>query len=332
MNVYSLADEIADTRMERPHVVILGSGASRAAFPKGDRHGRSLPLMADLVQTLDLKSDLRAAQLRTDPGDFEGLYDEIAGRSDLVDLRSALEDRIAAYFSALEMPEGATLYDRLVCSLRPKDVIATFNWDPFLFDAMARNRGLGKLPRLRFLHGCVRLGVCTCGALGNRDNPCHKCGKRRTPMPLLFPIAKKNYSSHPVIAHFWQNLKDDLRSAYILTIFGYGAPSTDVEAVSLMGAAWGLPAERSYEEIEIVDIRERSDLERTWSPFTFSHHYQVQNDYSKSLIACHPRRSCEVLFAQLMDIQWVQHTAALPEGGTLDQLHEHLASRLLAET
>ncbi len=36
----------------RLHVVLLGAGASLAAFPNGDRLGRTLPLMKNLVEVL----------------------------------------------------------------------------------------------------------------------------------------------------------------------------------------------------------------------------------------------------------------------------------------
>ncbi len=39
---------------DRPNVVILGAGASRATCPKGDVNGRKLPLMSDLVDCLNL--------------------------------------------------------------------------------------------------------------------------------------------------------------------------------------------------------------------------------------------------------------------------------------
>ncbi|MBU4399752.1 MAG: hypothetical protein KKE86_10510, partial [Planctomycetes bacterium] len=42
-------------RVGCPHVVILGAGASLAACPNGDALGRQLPLMANLVEILDLK-------------------------------------------------------------------------------------------------------------------------------------------------------------------------------------------------------------------------------------------------------------------------------------
>ena len=36
-----------------PHVVILGAGASRAAFPYGERNGIVPPLMKDFVFMID---------------------------------------------------------------------------------------------------------------------------------------------------------------------------------------------------------------------------------------------------------------------------------------
>jgi hypothetical protein len=44
--------EIHQIEMERAHVVILGAGASLAAFPDGDKYGIKLPLMNNLVETL----------------------------------------------------------------------------------------------------------------------------------------------------------------------------------------------------------------------------------------------------------------------------------------
>lgn len=38
------------------------------------------------------------------------------------------------------------------------------------------------------------------------------------------------------------------------TIFGYGAPVSDVEAVTLLNKAWGMPDDRVMEQFEIIDI------------------------------------------------------------------------------
>jgi hypothetical protein len=51
----------------RPHVVILGAGASLAAFPNGDKHGRKLPLMWNIVDVVGLSPLLDNAGAPTAP-------------------------------------------------------------------------------------------------------------------------------------------------------------------------------------------------------------------------------------------------------------------------
>ncbi len=70
----SVAEGIKDTSMGRPHVVILGARCSLAAFPTGDREGRRLPLMNNLVQVLGLEALLKPANLDDPPENFEALY------------------------------------------------------------------------------------------------------------------------------------------------------------------------------------------------------------------------------------------------------------------
>jgi Arm DNA-binding domain len=78
--LYTAIDEIADTQVQRPHVVVLGAGASLAAFPKGDRLGRRLPVMKDFVNVVGLQPVLAAHGLgdRADEN-FEDLYSDLHG-------------------------------------------------------------------------------------------------------------------------------------------------------------------------------------------------------------------------------------------------------------
>jgi hypothetical protein len=39
---------------ESPHIVILGAGASIAACPQGDRNGRTLPVMNNLIDVVGI--------------------------------------------------------------------------------------------------------------------------------------------------------------------------------------------------------------------------------------------------------------------------------------
>jgi hypothetical protein len=73
---WSLEEEIADCGIGRPHLVLLGAGASLAAFPNGDANGRRLPLMNTLVDVLELAHILSAADLPI-RGNFEEIYASI---------------------------------------------------------------------------------------------------------------------------------------------------------------------------------------------------------------------------------------------------------------
>jgi len=74
----SAEEEIADVRMKRPHVVLLGAGANRQAFPRGERNGRHLPVMADFLKTASFAGVLTAAGISHAGRNFEELYSELA--------------------------------------------------------------------------------------------------------------------------------------------------------------------------------------------------------------------------------------------------------------
>jgi hypothetical protein len=312
-----------------PHVVILGAGASRASFPKGDANGKRLPVMADLVDCLGLKSLIEGDGF-TDTLDFEAIYDQIATSGNHSSLKAEIELRVKTYFESLEMPATPTLYDFLVLSLRENDVIATFNWDPFLVKAYVRNRAIAKLPRLLFLHGNVMIGVCPTDRIsGIRGEPCPTCGGPLQPTQLLYPVRQKNYNSDPFIASQWTQLKDALNAGYMLTIFGYGAPATDVEAVALMRQGWGGNPTFELAEVGIVDIRSEDDLRKTWEPFLCRTHYGVSADIWSTWLFGAPRRSCESLaMATLQNDPW--HSNPYPKLHSLSTLHAWIAP-LLAE-
>ena len=144
----------------RPHVVLLGAGASRAALPHGDRSSRPIPLMNDLVDILDLAPILDRSSANFTNGDFESIYSQLAADPQHNAAKREIETMVYEYFSSLDLPEEATIYDRLLLSLRQGDAVFTFNWDPFLLDAYMRNAGLMTLPGIYFLHGNVRIGNC----------------------------------------------------------------------------------------------------------------------------------------------------------------------------
>lgn len=133
---------------QSPHVVILGAGASRAAFPSGDAKKRRLPLLFDLPDCLDLRTAITNAGFPAG-ANFESIYDELATTGHNPSLQAEIESKVRGYFESLEMPDEPTLYDYLLLSLRETDLIATFNWDPFLARAFIRNRNVAAMPTAR---------------------------------------------------------------------------------------------------------------------------------------------------------------------------------------
>ena len=131
--------------------------------------------------------------------------------------------------------------------------------------------------------------------------------------PLLYPVKQKDYQSDAAIVGHWRSIAHDLEVAWAVTFFGYGAPSTDVEAIKLLKAAWGKVEKRNLEQTEIIDIRAEDDLIATWAPFIHTHHYSIRQSFYDSCIAKHPRRSCEALWARLMECQFTEGTDILKD-------------------
>lgn len=312
-----------DTRLRTnlsPHVVILGAGASRAAAPLGDRSGRSLPLMTDLVSTVGLAPLLDSRGVKWAGTDFETLFQELTASGHHADLTRSVESAITAYFESLEIPGKPTVYDYLLLGLREKDLIATFNWDPFLAQAYQRNSRIRRLPQIVFLHGNVSIGICvSCRVKGYYGDKCGKCSRPFERPALLYPVADKDYTSNPFIAAEWATLRSTLEDAYLLTIFGYRAPSSDAGAIELMHSAWAGNGARELAQVEIVDIRSEEEVFPSWEPFITSHHYGVFDSFFNTLLSFHPRRSCEAFaFASLQQQPW--HTNPIPQ--TFDTLRE----------
>lgn len=272
-------------------MVILGAGASKAAC--------ALPLMRDLVTTLDLGPLLlRGGEKLPDLDDFEAAFAALSERPEGAAVVRQIEDRIERYFRGVQLPRTATIYDFLVLSLRSKDVLVTFNWDPLLYDALARNRAV-PVPRAFFLHGCVRIGYChEHHAAGPQGETCAICGVRRANVPLLYP-GRKNYSAHAFIRGEWEGAKRALADAQTVTVFGYGAPASDADAVQLLQDSWFARSRREFEHMEVVDTAEGEVLERRWRRFTPTRHFRAFATFDQTSIARWPRRSCEAQLAAM---------------------------------
>lgn len=309
---------------------MLGAGASLAAFPDGERNGLKLPLMDNFVETVHGIADyLDKCGIDYKGKNFEDLYSALYEDSKYDEIRQAVEELTYDYFTRMELPEEPTLYDHLILSLTGRDTIATFNWDPFVWQAMCRNYsrvGEENLPHPLYLHGNTAIGVCTEHKkiqICHKDTLCPVCKRLVRRSKLLHPIGKKNYNSDMYIKSSWDNVKRELQEAYMLTVFGYGAPSSDVEAVDLLSEGWGDKYQRSMEEIEIIDIVDEDTLCHRWDRFIHTHHYSTHIDFYSSMIGKFSRRSVDAAFdANFHCVPWEEYP--IPKGVSWDELDEWL--------
>ena len=191
-------------------------------------------------------------------------------------------------------------------SLRGNDILATFNWDPLLLQAYRRCSGHVKLPRLAFLHGNLLAGYCdndrTLGFVGAL---CSQCGEAFARTPLLYPVRNKDYAKDVAISSQWEFLQHGLEQAFMITVFGYSGPKTDKEAIDLMRGAWGSPDARSMEQTEFITRQSEEEVSEAWTDFIHSHHYEVHDDFYRSWIAKHPRRTGEAYLSQYLDAKFI---------------------------
>ena len=318
-----------DKFCERPHLVILGAGATVATIPFGDKNGRKASCMNTFIEELDMGAILDGVRLHTTSTNLEDIYSELHDRTDCTEVRETLEHRIYDYFRCLELPDQATIYDLLILSLRPKDCIATFNWDGLIGDAYNRIKKItGHLPNLIFLHGNVNVSYCpNCDSYGNKRETCPRCKKKTIIPKLLYPIKHKDYTSDPFIKRQWEDFEAYLEDCSILTIFGYSAPKTDVEAIEKLQKAFArLYDNRFLDHIEIIEKPgfNRTEISEAWLELS-SHtheHISLMESFYDSYLAQFPRRSIEGYFKSNIEGWWGDPTISFTRGiTTLDAVH-----------
>ena len=98
----------------RPHVVILGAGASCAAIPSGDKYGRKISAMSGFIEKLGLSEIISKVELHTASDNLEDIYMELDERSkdeaDCNAVKIELENVIRDYMSDFELPDEPTIY------------------------------------------------------------------------------------------------------------------------------------------------------------------------------------------------------------------------------
>lgn len=205
------------------------------------------------------------------------------------------------------IPDRPTIYDYLVLGLQPKDVIATFNWDPLLMLAHRRNRDIPglELPDIRFLHGSVYYSSCLeHDVLACPGEQCPKCDSLLVNSELIFPLEDKDYGQNPLISRDWKIVTRKLSRAFHLTIFGYSGPRTDQKARQMLRDGWHGPGSsenpssiRHLSHVELVDVASPNKLERNWSEFIWFGHSMIVREFWASTIARWSRRTAEYKIA-----------------------------------
>ena len=98
----NIEELVRDTGMGRPHVVILGAGASLQAFPEGDRNGQKLPLMANFVEVTGLSSVLEEQGISVTDRNFEEIYSDLYADTNYEYLIDIIKNHVREYFSYSE--------------------------------------------------------------------------------------------------------------------------------------------------------------------------------------------------------------------------------------
>lgn len=294
-----------DKRLLDPHVVIVGAGASIAAC-KIDKNGKEVPLLKNIHNILELTDELTKYNFSDEQmADFEKLFSFIYGKNKYKNLQAKLEYEVCDYFSKLVIPDEPTLYDYLILSLTEKDAIISFNWDPFLMQSYRRNICVGNLPELIFPHGNSGVGLChDCKVKGYANCLCPNCFKELEQMPLLYPIGKKNYNSKSIIQNEWSRARKVLSKAAGITVYGYGAPVTDTEAVELMKTANSISQMKDIAPFTIINLAENEKEQRKkWAEFYDVRMMLYCNNFEETMLWNNPRVSLETLFDAILQQQ-----------------------------
>ncbi len=271
-------------------------------------------------------------------GDFEAAYSQAIGDPALADLALQMEAKAQSYFGGLRLPERPTIYDYLLRSLRPQDIIATFNWDPLLEQALERfpRDCDDEAPCRAYLHGSVAMNQCdVCSRLFSWTTTCPRCGSSSSPQPLLYPVGTKDYAATPGLLEAWENLEVGLNNAYIVTIFGYSGPATDREAVRLFSERWHASRRATMGDIAFVNTCDKAAIEISWRDLVANRddgrvHWDLYPNYAKTRLARYPRRSVEESFQRnFMMERWTP--TPFPDCDHLDQLDDFYRRLLAAE-
>lgn len=309
-------NKIIENYNKKPHLVILGAGASKDAFPLGDANGKKLPVMNEFISTLGLSDYIKRIKGVPYSDNIEEIYSWLYDRPQYRNERFVIEEEIREYFSNLTLPDHLTKYDLLILSLRKKDCIATFNWDGLLVQSYMRMRKItNDLPMMLFLHGNVDVGYCPYCYCDHKDaygflfNKCPICNKEFKSVPLLYPIKNKNYANQEFIKTQWDLLEKYLAKASIVSIYGYSAPISDKEAIDIFKRSYvNVSNKRPLDIIEIIESPnfDEKTISKAWLGLAniASRHLKLRRCIFESYMFLNPRRSLEFVKKEYLCGNW----------------------------
>jgi hypothetical protein len=137
----------------------------------------------------------------------------------------------------------------------------------------------------------------------------------------LYPVENKNYTRSTPIRRAWREVQEALERAFLLTVFGYSAPLTDIEAKRPLSEPWARNRLWDSLHIEIIDIKETEEVVRSWSEMIPHDHFLHERSFSSSWLGRHPRRSCAAKYeASIMGLP--PASSPFPQARSLHELHQ----------
>ena len=114
-----------------------------------------------------------------------------------------------------------------------------------------------------------------------------------------------------------------MESACIITIWGYSAPKSDVEAKRIMLNAFS-SVYRPLDQIEVIDIADSTTIYDTWRPFAENNNYhlKIYKSLLDSLISEFPRRSVEGYVKRNIEGWWNNPLVQLKTCVSFDELSQ----------
>ena len=96
-----------------------------------NRPERNCRLWKNFIKVVGLADIFESGDVDEKNSNFEEICSRMHSRDPDSYAVAEIERRVTNYFRSLTLPPTPTIYNYLAMSLRPKDLVATFNWDPF---------------------------------------------------------------------------------------------------------------------------------------------------------------------------------------------------------